>query len=329
MSKQAIFEKIRQYNRIMLFRHIRIDGDCVGATKGLQEALRASFPEKEVYLIDDEKSDYLAFLGPDDAPVDDEFYKSALAIVIDTATSDRISNKNYRLCREIIKIDHHIETPGKESHFYASLSWVEPDRSSACEMIADFCASFPEIQMNQRTATFLYTGMVTDSGRFRYSDVSGETLRMAGMLLDVGVNIEWLYANLYMHSRESLKFKAYVYDHIRFSDSGVASIYLSRETQQTYGLSLEDASASISYLEGLTGCLCWLAFIETGDDQGSIRVRLRSRFMHINALAEQYQGGGHACASGATVYNREEIDELIATADRMVGEYKATHEGWL
>ena len=331
MSKEAIFEKIKEYSRIMLFRHFRIDGDCVGSTKGFQEVLRATFPEKEIYLIDDEKSDYLAFLGADDAPVADELYRDALGIVIDTATAERISSPKYTLCREVAKIDHHIEVPGKEGYFYATdgLSWVEEERSSACEMIAAFCASFPELQLNRRAATCLYTGMVTDSGRFQYPGVSGETMRLAGLLLDVGVDTEWLYANLYLREFESLKFKAYVYEHMTISGSGVASIYLSRETQQAFGLTFEEASSCISYLDGIKGCLCWLAFIETGDAQNSVRVRLRSRFVHINTLAEQYRGGGHACASGATVYGEGEIRELTAKADQMVREYKETHEEWL
>ena len=72
-----------------------------------------------------------------------------------------------------------------------------------------------------------------------------------------------------------------------------------------------------------------MVFIETGDDAGAIRVRLRSRFVHINPVAEKYHGGGHACASGATVYSREEMEALLRDADALVKEYKSTHEDWL
>ena len=60
--RQAVMDKIKAYQRIMLFRHIRMDGDCVGASKGLKEMLRATFPEKEVLLVDGQHSDYLAFM---------------------------------------------------------------------------------------------------------------------------------------------------------------------------------------------------------------------------------------------------------------------------
>ena len=71
------------------------------------------------------------------------------------------------------------------------------------------------------------------------------------------------------------------------------------------------------------------AFIEAPGDEKIIRVRLRSRFVTINTIAENHHGGGHACASGATVYSEEEMCQLIEEADARVKEYKETHEGWL
>lgn len=324
MSKELILQKIKAYSRIMLFRHVRIDGDCVGATKGLKEIIKATWPEKEVYLIDDEHSDYLAFLGPDDEPVDNCLYEDALGIVIDVGSADRISNKRYMLCKELIKIDHHIEREP-----YGDICWVEEERSSACEMIADFYHTFQdELVLTSRAATYIYTGMVTDSGRFQYEGVTGETLRLAALMLDHGVDTERLYAHLYLRDFHTLKFKAYIYETMHITENGVAYVAISSDMQNRFGLTFEEACASIGYLDGIRDCLCWLAFIESSETQ-TIRVRLRSRFVAINTLAEKYRGGGHACASGATIYNEEEMRALLADADALVKEYKETHEGWL
>ncbi len=321
MIKETIFRKIEEYQRIMLFRHIRIDGDCVGATKGMKALIQNTWPEKEVYLIDDEKSEYLAFLGPDDAEVPDEMYREALGIVIDTASCARIANPKYALCREVIKIDHHIEREP-----YGTYNWVEEERSSACEMIAAFYEAFRDrLKISREAATFIYTGMVTDSGRFQYEGVTGDTMRLAGLMLDQGIDTETLYAHLYLKDFESLKFKAFVYSNMEISPNGVAYIRISKAVQDQFGLSFEEACSAISYLDGIRGCLCWLAFIEAPD---SIRVRLRSRFVAINSVAEHFSGGGHACASGATVYDDDEARALIAEADALIGEYKKTHEGW-
>ena len=320
-----ILEKIRENKRIMLFRHVRNDGDCVGATKGLKRIIQLTWPEKEVYLIDADTAKYLEFMGPEDEPVPDEVYTDALGIVLDTASEARISNKNYKLCKELIKIDHHIPLES-----YGDLNWVEEERSSCCEMVAAFYNAYKdELKIDSEAATYLYTGMVTDSGRFKYSGVNGETLRNAAVLLDVGVDTDVLFARLYLEAYEYLKFKAHIYERMQITPNGVAYIYIDKAMQEEFSLSQEQASACIGNLDSIRGCISWIAFIETGDEKGTIRVRLRSRFVHINGIAEKYRGGGHACASGATLYSREEVEALLADTDALVKEYKETHEGWL
>lgn len=320
---QQIWTKIKEYDTIALFRHKRPDGDCMGASKGLRRMLQLTFPAKKIYLEESDSSDYLGFLPPDDPPVSDSFYQNALGIVLDTADTKRISNPKFALCKELIKIDHH---PDREN--YAALSWVEEDCSSACEMLATFYNTlWPEMVMDRQAATLLYLGMVTDSGRFRYAETNGDTLRAAASLLDAGVDIERLYAQLYLRDMASLRFQAYVYDQFKQTENGVAYLRIDQETQSRFGISFEDASAAVGYMDCLRSCLCWIAFIDSPD--GSIRVRLRSRFVTINGLAEQYRGGGHAHASGATVYDAAEIEALVAQADALVKEYKANNQDWL
>ena len=320
---KKILEKIKEYDRIIIFRHKRPDGDAVGSTLGLREILSLSFPEKEVVTLNADYSDYVAFLGDEDAARPDEFYTTALGIVIDTATAERISNKNYTLCKELIKIDHHIEVEA-----YGNLSWVEEERSSASEMIAAFYDAFrDELKINKDAATYIYTGMVTDSGRFRFRSVSGETMRLAGMLLDLGIDTDTLYANLYMKDFDSLKFQAYVYKKMKMTENGVVYLHVDRAMQKKFDLTSETAGTAVSFMESIKNSLIWIAFIDNAD--GSIRARLRSRFVTINEIAERYHGGGHACASGATVYSKKEMKALIAEADAHLKHYKETNEGWL
>jgi len=324
-NMEIILQKIKEYDRIMIFRHVRNDGDCVGASKGLKAIIQLTWPEKKVHLIDQDTAKYLEFMGPEDEDVDDELYADALGIVVDTASEARISNKKYKLCKELVKIDHHIPL-----EHYGDYEWVEEERSSCCEMIVAFYDAFrDQLKIDSAAATHLYTGMVTDSGRFKYSGVNGDTLRNAAILLDVGVDTDTLYARLYLEAYEYLKFKAHIYNRMQITENGVAYIYIDRAMQEEFNLSLEQASACIGNLDAIRGCISWIAFIESGDEQGTIRVRLRSRFVHINSIAEKYRGGGHACASGATLYSREEVDDLLRDTDALVKEYKETHEGWL
>lgn len=323
-NMKIILDKIKEYDSIMLFRHFRPDGDCKGATMGLRDILKLSFPEKKIYLINDDHSDFLEFMGQEDEDVADEVYAQSLGIVLDTATTERIHNKKFTLCKELIKIDHHIEVAP-----YGDYRWVEDYRSSVCEMIAHFYHTFrDELKIDSQAATHLYTGMITDSGRFQFSSVSGDTLRLAGMLLDVGINTEVMFAHLQLKDFNELKLKAHIYKKMKITPNGVAYIHIDRATMDKFGLSSEAASASVSALADIKGCLCWIAFIDSLEDE-KIRVRLRSRFVAINSVAEQYRGGGHAQASGATLHHKKEMRLLLKEADRVVKEYKETHEDWL
>ena len=323
-AAQTVLETIKKYDRIIIFRHFRPDGDATGSTKGLQRILQLSFPEKEIVLQNCDFSDYLAFLGEEDELREDSFYTDALGIVVDTATAARISNQKFSLCRELIKIDHHIEVEA-----YGNINWVEEERSSACELIAAFYyAMRDELKIDTEAATYLYAGMVTDSGRFRFRSVSGDTMRLAGMLLDLGIDTDVLYANLYMKEFEEFKFQGYVLNNIKITENGVAYIYIDRAAMAEYGLSYEQASACVSYMDSIKNSLIWIAFIDS-DNENDIRVRLRSRFVTVNKIAEKYEGGGHACASGATVHSKEQLEELLGEADKALGEYKKENKGWL
>ena len=319
---KAVLDKIKQYDKIVIFRHTRPDGDATGSTMGLRDILRATYPEKDVRIINCDYGEYVAFLGQEDEAQPDDFFSDALGIVIDTATLERVSNPQHALCRELIKIDHHIPIQP-----YGDVMGVEEHRSSACEMIAAFYEAFSdELVLTPKAATEIYTGMVTDSGRFRFRSVSGDTMRLAGMLLDTGIDTDTLYANLYMKDFNEFKFQSYVYKKMKITENGVAYIFVDRAMQRKFNLTKEQASAAVSHLDSIKGSLIWIAFIEHDKE---IRVRLRSRFVTVNKIAEKYNGGGHDCACGATVYSKKEMQRLISDADAHLAQYKASNEGWL
>ena len=313
--KEAILERIEAYQRIIITRHARPDGDAIGSSMGLWHILKASYPEKEIFLINSDTSQYMAFLGEEDAPIADAMYADALAIVLDTGNVERISNQKYHLAREIIKIDHHIDRAP-----YGDLSWVEEARASTCELVVELYAAFPQkLTMTREAATCLYTGMVTDSGRFQYESVSADTMRCAALLLEQGIDTQQIFARLYLKDYNYMKFKAHVLQKMKVTEHGVSYVFITQ--------AVEDASACVSFMDSIRGNLIWLAFIENPDK--TIRVRLRSRFVTVSELGEKYHGGGHACAAGATVADRQEMADLIADADALLKDYKETNEGWL
>lgn len=322
-TMNAVLQKIKQYDKIVISRHLRPDGDAIGSTKGLCAMLKLSYPQKDIRLINSDSSNYLAFLGGEDSQVEDEWYTDALQIVIDTGTAERISNPKHSLAKELVKIDHHLDIKP-----YGDLCWIEDWRSSACEMIAFFYKTFQdELKLDKEAATYIFCGMVTDSGRFRYETTTGDTLRLAAMLLDFGIDTDKMYAHLYLEDFDYLKFQAYVFRKMKVTQNGVAYLYVDKRMQKKFHLTTEQACEAVSFLKGIKGCIAWIAMIDMPD--GKIRVRLRSRFMTINKLAERWRGGGHECTCGATLLSKKEIPLLIADADKTVGEYKANNTEWM
>ena len=321
--KQQIFDAVKNSETIIISRHKRPDGDAVGSTMGLKKILELTYPEKKVFLDNEDYSDYVSFLGDEGARPTDDDYINALVIIIDTGTTERISNARFANGKTLVKIDHHIDDKP-----YGDISWVEEERSSACEMIVDFYNTFSdELKMDKSAAECLYTGMVTDSGRFRYRGTSAETMRMAAVLLEKSIDTEMIFSHLHINDMKILKFHAYLTRKIKTTPSGVAWLYINRAMIRRFKLSQEEASNIVSVMDSIKGSLIWLAFID--NDDGSTRVRLRSRFVEVQQLATHYRGGGHACASGATVYGRKERRALLKEADELLKTYKEENDGWI
>ena len=290
----------------MLFRHIRPDGDCVGASRGLKTILQLSFPEKEVLIPDTQHSDFLEFLGPDDGQIPMEQYADALGIVLDTASENRISNKKYTLCKELIKIDHHIPLEN-----YGDYIWVEEERSSCCEMVVVFYETFrDELVLDKEGATYIYTGMVTDSGRFRYDSVTPQTFRCAAFLMEQGFRTDDIYRNLYADDFSFIQLRARYVLKIQLTDCNVAYIYTTKEEAASYGADNFTLSRGmVNVMSEIRGIDTWVNFTET---EGGVLCEIRSNKYNINPIAVKYGGGGHQKASGCTLKDQGEAMSLLA-----------------
>lgn len=320
---KSVVDSIKEYNKIVIMRHERPDGDCIGASLGLREIIKNSFPEKEVKVIAKDFAYNLNFIDKEDEEENEEYYYDALIIVVDTANTKRISNDFFNKGKMIVKIDHH---PNLEP--YGDINVVEEELSSACELITKIYEDNTDsLVLTSKAATLLYMGIVTDSGRFRFSSVTGDTLRTASILLDKNIDVESLFSNLYLKDFEVFKLESAVYKKIKISKNGVAYVYLDKKMQEKFSIEPSEASMMVSSLDSIKGSLIWIAFIDMPD--GSIRVRLRSRFLDINDIAQKYNGGGHNRASGATIYSINEMKRLIKEADLKLKKYKEENTGWL
>lgn len=311
---KRILEKIKAYDTIIIHGHKRPDGDCYGSQFGLKDIINESFPNKEVYVVG-EKSDYVDFVGQVDI-ITDDVYQNALAIVVDTAVQDRISDRRYVLGKEIIKIDHHIPVDD-----YGHLRWVDTTFPSCAQMIAYFYHTFKdELKLAKNGAVALYTGIVTDTGRFRYRGVSKLTHQMAGMLLSLGADVEEIDRQLSRETLAMVALKGYVYSNFVTTKGGFIYLKMTREAIIKYEVTDEQAASVVNLLSGIDGFPVWALFIEYPTE---IRVRLRSGGPDIDKLANTYEGGGHAKASGAKLRSWDELKRFVSEVEDVIREYRA------
>lgn len=294
--------------------HMRPDGDCYGAGFGLKYILKDSFPDKEIYIVG-ETAEYVKFLGDVDV-IADEVYEGALSICVDTATSDRVADQRFSKGKYVIKIDHHLPVDD-----YGDYQYVDITRPATSQIILEFYLEYSNIlKMNMEAAKALYTGIVTDTGRFKYRSVTSDTFKAVAHLLDFGLDFTDVLSILDVRSENQMKLQGYVLQNFEKTPNGVAYIKMTPDIIVKHQVSMEEATSLVNELSCLEDCPVWILFAEY--ENNIVRARIRSKGPAINLLANQYNGGGHPMACGANVGSWNDVDKLLHDADELVKNYK-------
>lgn len=308
MFEQALIE-IKKYERIIIHRHNYPDGDALGSQIGLATLIKDNFPEKEVYIVGDEGTRFPFMKGNKMDEIPDEYYKGALAFILDCGSSKLINDDRYKLAEKTIRFDHHIYCED-----IADIDIVDSTYESCCGMVAHF-AKESNLKLSSLAAESIYTGMVTDSGRFMFDSTTSRTFELAAYLLSAKFDLNTLYYNLYAEDFDKLLEKATNIHKIRFTPNGVAYIFTSKEelaqTQQNPSLV---STGLVGLMKNIKNVFVWANFTESED---IIRVELRSNRYNINPIAVKYGGGGHKKASGCTVVDREQMQSLLRDLDAL------------
>lgn len=308
--KNKIFEQIKKHKVIIIHRHSRPDGDALGSQIGLKEAIKATFPNKEVYAVGDMSKRY-EFMGKMDE-VSDEKYKGALAFILDSSEESLVNDNRYKLAETKIKIDHHLF---KEK--FADLELIDTSYESCCGVVANFIFS-KKMELTKYGAASLYTGIITDSGRFRYDSTTSRTFNICSKLLDYGIDITEIYNNLYIEDIDIVKLRAQYVMKFKVTDDGVAYIKTTKEEQEELKFDVFTLSRSmVNVMAGVKGIDIWANFTEDPEN-GGIICELRSSKYNINPIAVKHGGGGHPKASGATVSSFDEVDEILKELGELI-----------
>ena len=311
---KEILQEILRYDKIIIHRHSNPDGDALGSQIGLRLIIEENFPEKKVYTVGDHAKRYSFMAHSKMDEIGDEVYEGALAIILDTSAKALISDERYTLAAKTVRIDHHI--------FCEKIADIELTDTSY-ESCAGLVAAFAKecgLRLTPLAAKTLYTGMITDSGRFRYDSTSSQTFRIAAYLFEQEFDTNDIYSNLYADDFAHIRLKAEFVLKIRFTANKVAYIYTTLEEAKATGADTFAISRGmVGTMAEIRGVEVWVNFTETEE---GVLCEIRSSKYNINPIAVKYGGGGHKKASGATVADREEAMKMLADLDMLaeVGE---------
>lgn len=305
---QTIFQEISKYEKIIIHRHTRPDGDALGSQIGLKEAILATFPTKGVFVVGDTSERY-SWIGKMDE-IENDIYEGSLAIVVDCGTDKLISDDRYKLSDKVIKIDHHI--PQGE---YGDIMHVDTSFESCAGIIADMIFN-TDLVMNDAAANALFTGIVTDSGRFRYGSTTPKTFINASKLMEYKIDTDYIYNKIYTEKLATVKLKAYLTTKFEISENGVAYLINTKEDIAKYNVGIFDISRGmVNIMGGIEEIKIWANFSE--DVNNDIYVELRSSGLNVNQVATKYGGGGHLQASGCTLKDFDTVYKLIEDLNKV------------
>ena len=311
---ENIVQLIKKYNTIIIHRHTNPDGDAIGAQVGLAELIRENFPQKQVFIVGDKPKRY-GFMDksfPDNIP--DKYYADALAIILDCSSAALIADDRYKSAKATLRIDHHIFCEK-----IADTEFTDTTFESCSGIIADIAQSSGWHQ-NTLSAKSLYTGIVTDSGRFRYDSTTSRTFALCSYLTEQSFGISDIYSKLYVDDYANMRMRALFILKIKFTEHNVAYIYSTEAELAELGIDPFAASRGmVGTMSDMRGVDIWANFTEAN---GEIWAEIRSSKYNINPIAVKYGGGGHAKASGATLPDTDTAMKMLADLDKMIVDEK-------
>lgn len=308
-----IIEEIGQSKVIGITGHIRPDGDCIGSTLGLYNYLKLNCPELEVNVYLEKPGvefNYLTGISDikNEPDLDKEF---DVFIVLDCSSIDRIEPfaECFNNSKKTICIDHHVS-----NNSFADVNLVKPDYSSASEVLY---TTFDETKLNKAIAECIYTGIIHDTGVFKYSCTSAQTMTIAGKMMEMGIDYSDIIDNSFYK-------KTYVQNHILgralmesvlFYDGKCIFSCISTEEMQFYGITGKELGGIVEQLRLTEGVEVAIFLYQTGDKEYKVSMRSKKE-IDVSVIASEFGGGGHVRAAGFT--GKGTIHSIINKISEMI-----------
>jgi phosphoesterase RecJ-like protein len=291
-----LLEECKDAKNIIVTGHIKPDGDCIGSTMALTLYLKKKLPKADVRLfLEKPMPHFMVLPGIDtiDSTYSGNPKDTDVCIVLDT-NAGRIGSaeKFFEEAKKTINIDHHISN--KEGS--AMLNFVDPDASSASELIYRM---IDKEDIDTEIARYLYLGITHDTGVFRFSNTSKETMIAASELITYGFDFSDLLEKTYYEKtyEQMLTISKIVAKAERFFGEKVVYGYVDYEEYVKEKMDPADFDGAINELRIIRGCEC--AIFMYPMNEVTVKVSLRSiGTVDVSAICEKFGGGGHKRAAG-------------------------------
>ena len=303
---EKIISKIEQHDSIVIFGHRNPDGDCYGSQIALKNILKAKYPNKDIYCVGSGLPKFFDIIGKMDL-VSDETISKSLAILLDANDLERSEDQRIYQARDFAKIDHHIDT----FTFTEGPEVIDDKASSTCELIY-LLAKENDFEIDLVSASALYLGIMTDTGRFQFANNFVKMFTIVRDLCDLGVDPVLLNKTNNLVPAISLDIKAFIYSHITKRNDGIIYVVATKKDREALGVTSAQICGNTSLISYVNDHPIW--FIASETDIGGMQVELRSSMYNVQEIAVHFGGGGHTYAAGFTIktFGKEIIDELIS-----------------
>ncbi len=318
---EEILGVIRQYETFLISSHINPDGDAIGSQLAIYSFL--SDFGKKVSIINSNPVPYdykfLLESGLSYATLNSEigfgitsgdgrsWDDVEVAIILDCGNLNRVGKELATRIKPkcaLINIDHHI---GNEN--FGTHNLVNPDACASGELIFQLM-EYGGLEINQYSATCLYTAILTDTGSFKFANTTAEAHNIAARLIDAGARPNWIAEKVYeVVPYQRAKLFGMALEALRLDHNGkVAYMWVTRGMFDQTGAGSEDTEGFVEYVRSLRDIEVAIFFRELEDS--GVKVSLRSKGdIDVNKIAVKFGGGGHQAAAGCVI--SESLDKSI------------------
>jgi phosphoesterase RecJ-like protein len=303
--------EIAAASKVLVATHENPDGDAIGSARSMQLVCQAlGVPDVKVYVPHGARPREYEFIRPEEIlAVPPSDMAERLLVCVDCGNESRLANAELaESATRVINIDHHADNTN-----FGHLNYIQGSAACAAELVWELGKTMG-VTATRDLATAVYVGLVTDTGRFQYSNTSSHSLKLAAELVDAGVDVHQIFQEVYESaSFPTVKLLGRALEKAQQLENGVVTTYLTRQDFEDCGAKDADSEGIVDHLRGVDGAVVAVFVRDLEDGGKSARkgsLRTTNDTIDVSIIARTWSGGGHRQAAGFST--NDDLDAILA-----------------